>query len=272
MDLLGKLRGILGSYETAGSIASGILAQPVSGLAGILAIPGGPEKAANAVRVTQNALTYQPRTESGRNALAALGEGLAPVTNALSRVQQATGDAGYAMGGPVGGMLGATLPDAAMMAIPMPFAKRVPERFPLPMQREAGAVNFTPMKKPTNDYQIAHKPMDDAGGAARLHDLTVAFGDDIYGKNALQYFGSGDPREKSILEILKKIKGDPNAEVTIYRGVPEGASGINPGDWVTLDPRVAADYGPNVVSVKVPASHVTSWADSLMEFGYFPPK
>lgn len=119
MGLLDRLQGILGSYEGAASVGSGILAQPISGLAGILALPGGPEKAAAAVRGTQNALTYQPRTGAGQNALRTFGNAMEPVSNALLRVQQASGDAGYAMGGPVGGMLGATLPDAAMMALPL---------------------------------------------------------------------------------------------------------------------------------------------------------
>lgn len=142
MGLLDRLQGILGSYEGAASVGSGILAQPISGLAGILALPGGPEKAAAAVRGTQNALTYQPRTDAGQNALRSFGNAMEPVTNALQRVQQASGDAGYAMGGPVGGMLGATLPDAAMMALPLGMRTRTPQAFPLPMQREAGAVVF----------------------------------------------------------------------------------------------------------------------------------
>ncbi len=121
------------------------------------------------------------------------------------------------------------------------------------------------------EYGIDHRPMTVEGGASQLHDLTPSFGDDIYGPNALQFFGSGDPREKSVVGLLKKIRGNPDALVTIYRGVPDGApQTINPGDWITLDKNAASDYG-HVVEMKVPASHVTSWADSLLEFGYYPP-
>ena len=127
-----------------------------------------------------------------------------------------------------------------------------------------------PAPKPPIPYQIEHKPMTDAGGASRLHDLATSFGDDIYGPNALQYFGSGDAREKTTVKLLQSLRGKPDAQVTVYRGVPSGAKGINAGDWVTLDPKVASEYG-NVVSMKVPASHITSWPDSLLEFGYFPP-
>lgn len=118
-------------------------------------------------------------------------------------------------------------------------------------------------------YQITHKPMTVEGGAATIDNLIPSFGPDIYGKNALQYFGSGDPREAKILNTLRKIRGNPNATVTIYRGVPENVKTINPGDWVTLSEDVAKDYG-NVIKMDVPAKDITGWSDSLMEFGYYP--
>jgi hypothetical protein len=140
------------------------------------------------------------------------------------------------------------------------------------LARATGArFDMTPPIKPPA-YQIEHRPMTDAGGAARLHDLTPAFGEDIYGKNALQFFGSGDPRERATLGVLSRLRGKPDEMVSIFRGVPDGAGAqINPGDWITLDRNVAADYG-RVIEMKVPASHVTSWPDSLLEFGYFPPE
>ena len=134
---------------------------------------------------------------------------------------------------------------------------------------EATETRLNAVTKP--EYGIDHRPMTVEGGASQLHDLTPSFGDDIYGPNALQFFGSGDPREKSVVGLLKKIRGNPDALVTIYRGVPDGApQTINPGDWITLDKNAASDYG-HVVEMKVPASHVTSWSDSLLEFGYYPP-
>ena len=129
--------------------------------------------------------------------------------------------------------------------------------------------NMTNMVK--KGYRIAHRPMKDAGGAARLHDLTKSFPEDVYGPQALQFYGSGDPREKSVIRTLRALRGKPDAEITIYRGVPKDAPGIiNKGDWVTLSPEVAKDYGEQVISMKVKAKDVTSWADSLLEFGYFP--
>jgi hypothetical protein len=119
-------------------------------------------------------------------------------------------------------------------------------------------------------YGTQHRPMDVAGGAAQLHDLARVFGDEVYDtKKAVQFFGSGDPREVSVLRTMASVRNNPDAMVTIYRGVPDGVSEINAGDWVTLDPRYAKDYG-RVISKKVRAADVTSWPDSLAEFGYWP--
>lgn len=127
------------------------------------------------------------------------------------------------------------------------------------------------VQKAVDTYGMSHRPIAEAGGASRLFDLTPSFGEDIYTKNALQYFGSGDPRENSVLRIMRSVRNNPDAEVTIYRGVPENAPNvINPGDWVTLDKRVADEYGPKVVEMKVKAKDITSWPDALLEFGYFP--
>jgi hypothetical protein len=121
------------------------------------------------------------------------------------------------------------------------------------------------------DYGMAHRPMTSEGGASKLFEPEKSFGEDIFGKNALQYFGSGDPREKSVLNIIRMIRGNPEAEVTIYRGVPKGTGKqINTGDWVTLDRNVASDYGPVILEKKVRARDITTWPDSLLEFGYYP--
>ena len=55
---------------------------------------------------------------------------------------------------------------------------------------------------------------------------------------------------------LTDLGFDPEQEITVYRGVPSGASDINPGDWVTTLPELAKDYagdGGKVISVKVKA-------------------
>lgn len=143
-----------------------------------------------------------------------------------------------------------------------------------PAQRAAfdQAMNIGLLGTTTLKYGISHRPMNESGGAARLHDLTKSFPDDIYkAKDALRNYGSGDPREADVLRTMHSVRNKPDAEVTIYRGIPKGEQAkINPGDWVTLSKSVAKDYGDQVVSMKVKASQITSWADSLLEFGYYP--
>jgi hypothetical protein len=141
-----------------------------------------------------------------------------------------------------------------------------------PPQKIAQALEAAP------DYRMNHRPLKVENGAAQLNKAYEVFGQDIYGPNALQYFGGGDPRETKTVAALKRLRDNPDAEVTIYRGVPADATGgIAKGDWVTLDKDVAQDYANlkpgqkgKVLTMKVKAKDVTTWPDSLLEFGYYP--
>ena len=141
-----------------------------------------------------------------------------------------------------------------------------------PPQKIAQALEAAP------DYRMGHRPMTVEGGAARLDNAYEAFGEDIYGPNALRYFGGSDPRESGTVAALKRLRNNPDAEVTIYRGVPTDAKGgITKGDWVTLDKSAAQEYAElkpgqkgKVLAMKVKAKDVTTWPDSLLEFGYYP--
>jgi hypothetical protein len=80
-----------------------------------------------------------------------------------------------------------------------------------------------------------------------------------------------------------KAKGNPDAEVTIYRAVPneDSITSINEGDFVTLSPKYAEihgaeGYGPNgndagkVISQKVKVKDIYFAGDDVNEFGYYP--
>ena len=128
-------------------------------------------------------------------------------------------------------------------------------------------------------YGIGHRPMTVEQGAAPLHDLSKAFDETIYGKQAAQNFGTGSPRlDKEALKVFQQTKGNPDAEVTIYRAIPKEMTekSINPGDWVTVSKEYAMEHGDSalggkykLLSQKVPASHVTTNADSILEQGYY---
>lgn len=83
---------LLGGLEAGATMVSGALAQPLSGLAGIGAaiIPGG-QTGPEAIQATQEALTFQPRTEAGQESLQAVGETLQPLGEAIQGVETTLG-------------------------------------------------------------------------------------------------------------------------------------------------------------------------------------
>jgi len=133
-------------------------------------------------------------------------------------------------------------------------------------------------------YQGAHMPpMKDSGAPA--HDLTGGgkiYPDDVYSPRGPQYyghFGGNDPIDRQTFQILSKIKGAPDAEITIYRAVPKDtpASAINSGDWVTVNKAYAKQHGEStlngeykIIEQKVRAKDVFTNGDSIHEWGYDP--
>ena len=141
-------------------------------------------------------------------------------------------------------------------------------------------------------------PEDDL--PVRLDDLTksttgeaAGFPDDFYTPEGRRIFAPG-PRfdndefgvagQQSYRAILG-AKGNPDAEVTIYRGVPNepDINTINRGDFVTLSPKyaelhAASGYGRSgdepgkVISQRVKVKDIYWDGNDVNEFGYFPTK
>jgi len=136
---------------------------------------------------------------------------------------------------------------------------------------------------PSNlSYRGSHTaPGPDFG--APLHDLTGGgqmYPADVYSAKAAQYYGTGYPKaDKEAFALAHRVRGNPEAEVTMYRAVPkdESITNINPGDWVTLSKDYAKTHGEavlennyNILSQKVKAKDLWTNADSIHEFGYQP--
>lgn len=131
-----------------------------------------------------------------------------------------------------------------------------------------------------SDYMMAHRPY----AGPRAHNLLEKVdGDsfspnDIY-QNARFYIGS-TPRQKEyketmeFMDLIKKNKGNPNAEVTIYRGSPNKE--LNTGDWITPSKEYAkmeaGGKGGQVQAHKVKLKDIRWDGNSLEEWGYFPSK
>ena len=107
-----------GAFEAAATIGSGIVAEPLAGLAGIAqSISPFADKGAGAeaVQSTREALTFQPRTEEGSEALQSVGSALAPVGEALESVAAGLGDKVFEeTGSPFLSTLAYALPTAAL--------------------------------------------------------------------------------------------------------------------------------------------------------------
>lgn len=106
-----------GAMEFGATIASGVIAEPVAGLAGIVQAlnPAAPPGAgAQAVQAVRDAMTYQPHTEAGRQFQQVMAPALKPAGDAITAINNAAGGVGYMMAGPVGGAIGEAVPTAAM--------------------------------------------------------------------------------------------------------------------------------------------------------------
>ena len=133
-------------------------------------------------------------------------------------------------------------------------------------------------------YRMQHQPNEEG---APLFDMTgggEVFPDDIYSSNGLRFYGNPNNEfDRESFQIIQKVRGNPEAEVTIYRAVPneESISTINPGDFVTISKKYAELHGESgygkdgtdkgkIISLKVKAKDLRSDGNDLNEFGYFP--
>lgn len=128
------------------------------------------------------------------------------------------------------------------------------------------------------DYMMAHRPTETGAYASNIsHGLGEwkdLMPEDVY-EHPEWYFDMRKEYSKESYDILKEIKDNPDAEVTIYRATT--GNKINSGDWVTLSKKYAeyhndSQFGGkgNVVSLNVKASDIQYAGDDINEFGYFP--
>lgn len=83
---------LAGYIEPILTIGSAAIAEPVSGFVGLAGLPFGVDASANAIRRTQEAMTYQPRTQKGQENLQAVGQALAPIGEAIEGASSFLGD------------------------------------------------------------------------------------------------------------------------------------------------------------------------------------
>lgn len=144
---------------------------------------------------------------------------------------------------------------------------------PIPRPR-----NSLGMASRVEDYGMSHRPPTPDYGA-RMSNLRSAYGDDIYSRNAMDYYGTGDAvSDRESLTAIMRSKDNPDATVTVYRAIPKNLDAdINPGDWVTTSKTYADVHGDavldgnyKIIEMKVPARQLTNAGDSIHEWGWFP--
>jgi len=131
------------------------------------------------------------------------------------------------------------------------------------------------------DYTMRHRPPEREVGNT-LDDLSMIYPEDLYSSKGWMYYGVGGSPEQQRMDtvsanIMAKVRGNPDAEVTVYRAVPKGVKDFNAGDWVTINREYAKGHGEgplkgdyDIISKKVKASELTTEGNSLHEQGYWP--
>lgn len=230
--------------------------QQLQGFAGLLGTTGIPQ--------TIERMAYgEPLTNIGRANVPLLKPETA---DALMNVAPFAGPAARGAG-----RLAGSAVNEAMVYGRGPLAAITPQ--PMRMVDEAGGLL---------SYRGSHKAPSPEFGAP-LYDLTGGgkmYPADVYSAKAAQYYGTGFPKaDKEAFALANKVRGNPDAEVTMYRAVPkdEKITNINAGDWVTLSKDYAKTHGESVLgnnykilSQKVKAKDLWTNADSIHEFGYQP--
>jgi len=144
-----------------------------------------------------------------------------------------------------------------------------------------------------DDYRGSHQAPGPHFGAP-MHDVSSngMYPEDFYSPKGAHYYGNiNDPIDRETHRQVLNVRGKPDAMVTIHRAIPtyvhEAAMKtedpikhmIRHGDWVAIHKGYAKIHGEGplkgkykIASMRVPAKHVWTNADSIHEWGYHPDK
>lgn len=114
----GLLDFLLGVGELGLTAASGAIAEPVSGLAGMVAAPFvGMDKAGKVIETVQEIGTYKPKTESAARTAQAVGEAVQPIIEKPMAAYKSLADKAAEKAGPAAGAAIMTAPALAIELI-----------------------------------------------------------------------------------------------------------------------------------------------------------
>ena len=120
------------------------------------------------------------------------------------------------------------------------------------------------------DYFMNHRPSEGYGNASNFEENMP----DVF-DHPEWYMNLNEKYNREALNSLKKVRNNPNAEMTIYRATI--GNKINVGDWVSPSKAYAEyhnksqfDGKANILEMKVKAKDIQFAGDDINEFGYFP--
>jgi hypothetical protein len=130
-----------------------------------------------------------------------------------------------------------------------------------------------------DEYAGSHRAPSREYGASLDDPREMFGGDDIYSENAMRYFGHGDTAmDRESIRAINAARGNPDAEITVYRAVPSDLEGavVNAGDWVTPSRKYAEMHGEGplggdyqIIEERVRAGDLFTDGD-IHEWGYTP--
>jgi hypothetical protein len=233
-----------GVIEPAVTAVTGAIAEPIAGLAGIARglLPGEEGAAAETVAATREALTFQPRTEAGKEGLKALGEALAPIGETLQSAEKFLGDETFeATGSPALAAAATTIPTALIEAVglasakgAMGTAKRV-KKIAQDKAIKRATVEAAPDIEQLKDASRAvYKEIDEAGVTLKEETFTNLNNDIKAITKAEGLDADITPKSASVLKRLESEVGMPKTltEIDTLRKVAQNAASdlANPAD------------------------------------------
>lgn len=167
---------LTGAGEVALNVASGALTAPVAGLAGLgdIVTGGDLESATDTIGNVQDALTYEPSTETGTEYQQVLGEALQPVSEALEESGEYLGDATLkATGSWELAGLAQSIPEAVLELIGVKGAGKAVKAKPrLAKSPKAALSQSAPeVKQLRSEASRIYKEIDDSGLRVKKTDF-----------------------------------------------------------------------------------------------------
>lgn len=123
-----------------------------------------------------------------------------------------------------------------------------------------------------DNYRLSHQaPGPEEDGTTISLDQVGSASDEIFPPDVLNNPKNYGLKHSSTAAALNEAQDNPEAEIRIWRAVPNGVTTINPGDWVSLSKEYAQAEAQmesaQVISATARAGDL--WSEGLLEeWGY----